>query len=524
MSPAPASPDRHRGWTVAFVAAAFLVAARNLIGLDHAPPGLYNDEASIGYNAWAIAHSGRDEHGVATPLYFTAFGEYKNPVYIYVLSGLLRFLPLTPAVTRLPAAIFGLITIACLTDTVWRMTRSRPVALATLVLGAVTPWLTLESRVAFEVISMVAGLAVALWCLARGLEGRAIWFLGAGAALGLSVFAYTTARVEVALLAAAALPALLLPWHRRPRGWWLAIPPLGCAYAILLWWNAAHPGALTSRFDLVSIFHDHPTASVAAGRFLRNYIAHLDPYFLLARGDANLRHNTGHSGMLLATSAPLLAVGLAVCLRSIRDHMSRILLLGVVLGPVSVALTSEAIPHALRAANLIPFLILIMAVGVREITRIPRPHRNVLAMAFATALVVEATGYTVDLYSTYPARSQEAWDAGIAPAISAAAEGNDNHPILISRNLDSPIIQALFVIHPLPPEQVDNTFDSAPLAASIGVTEVDPTSLGSAESGSLLILGPNDSPPASATLIDTEFGLSDDQPVPPVLATVYRLP
>ena len=46
-------------------------------------PGLYVDEASIGYNAWTIAHFGVDEHGIHFPLFFEAFGEYKNPIYVY---------------------------------------------------------------------------------------------------------------------------------------------------------------------------------------------------------------------------------------------------------------------------------------------------------------------------------------------------------------------------------------------------------------------------------------------------------
>ena len=81
---------------------------RNLVDLVGSPPGLYVDEASIGYNAWTIAHFGVDEHGIHFPLFFEAFGEYKNPVYVYAVAALVRFLPLTVAVERFPAAIFGL--------------------------------------------------------------------------------------------------------------------------------------------------------------------------------------------------------------------------------------------------------------------------------------------------------------------------------------------------------------------------------------------------------------------------------
>ena len=92
-------------WIAVFAAAGALVVARNLAALSWVPPGLYADEASVGYNAWTIAQFGVDEHGIRFPLFFEAFGEYKNPIYIYALALLLLFLPLTSAVARFPAAL-----------------------------------------------------------------------------------------------------------------------------------------------------------------------------------------------------------------------------------------------------------------------------------------------------------------------------------------------------------------------------------------------------------------------------------
>jgi len=53
-------------------------------------PGFFIDESSIAYNALTISRTGLDEHGQRMPLYFRAFGEYKNPVYIYLLAALFR--------------------------------------------------------------------------------------------------------------------------------------------------------------------------------------------------------------------------------------------------------------------------------------------------------------------------------------------------------------------------------------------------------------------------------------------------
>src|SRR3954468_14217139 len=69
------------------LAAGFVFYAR---GAATNPPGFFVDESSVAYNAHTISESGRDEHGELFPLYFQAFGDYKNPVYVYLLAALFR--------------------------------------------------------------------------------------------------------------------------------------------------------------------------------------------------------------------------------------------------------------------------------------------------------------------------------------------------------------------------------------------------------------------------------------------------
>ena len=51
--------------------------------LSSVPNGLYNDETAIGYNAFSILQTGKDEYGTPMPVYFRSFDDYKLPVYIY---------------------------------------------------------------------------------------------------------------------------------------------------------------------------------------------------------------------------------------------------------------------------------------------------------------------------------------------------------------------------------------------------------------------------------------------------------
>src|SRR5262249_39715303 len=54
-----------------------------------------------------IAQSGTDEHGAPWPLYFGAFGEFKNPTLIYLLAGCIRLFGPSILAPRLVCALAG---------------------------------------------------------------------------------------------------------------------------------------------------------------------------------------------------------------------------------------------------------------------------------------------------------------------------------------------------------------------------------------------------------------------------------
>ncbi len=56
-----------------------------LIFLAQIPPELNRDELSLGYNAYSLLTTGKDEHSRVWPAVFRSFGDYKLPGYIYLL-------------------------------------------------------------------------------------------------------------------------------------------------------------------------------------------------------------------------------------------------------------------------------------------------------------------------------------------------------------------------------------------------------------------------------------------------------
>ncbi|HEY6377773.1 MAG TPA: phospholipid carrier-dependent glycosyltransferase [Candidatus Dormibacteraeota bacterium] len=477
------------------------VAALKLFGLGTAPPGLYNDEASVGYNAWTLAHHGVDEHGASHPLFFEAFGEYKNPVYIYALAPLTWVLPLTPAVERLPAALFGLATVVLVGLLAWELTRQRWVAVVALVMAAVTPWLAVESRVGFEQVTMVMTLTAAIYCYARATRDGAAagWWWATGAALAVTVYAYSTGRLLVALLVTAML--LVDRRWRRPQILRVLLP-VGAAYVVLLLWAHAHPGALTERLNLVGINVDGAGLPVLAGRFLRNYITYFNFQFLFTNGDAYLRHSTGYGGMLLVTTLPLVLLGLVTCVRRWREPVPRLLLVLLILGPVPAALTYENTPHALRSSGMLPALLGLMVYGIAQLLPL-LTARRLVAAAVVVAVAIDAGGFMFDLFVRWPGRSLAWFDTGELAAVQDAHDLAGGHTVWLSTNLDVPYIQALFAFRP-PPVALPYPDNIGPALAQIGMAELPDVNGRQPQPGDVIVMTPDEQPPTGSTLLKTE--------------------
>ena len=527
MTPEPDAERLHRRiWIAAVAALAILVVVRNIVDLAGSPPGLYVDEASIGYNAWTIAHFGVDEHGIHFPLFFEAFGEYKNPVYVYAVAALLRFLPLTVAVERFPAAIFGLVVVAFLTAAAWRMTGSRMITLGTMALTAFTPWLVIESRVGFETISMVALLSAALWCLvARQPTPRQFGI--AGVLLAFAIYGYTTARLEILLLA---IPLVIAWWLAKASGWWRALVPIGAGYVVLGIYALANPGALTGRFSEISIWADGSPLSVVIDRFLVNYVTYFSPSFLFVQGDLNPRQNTEIGGMLLWVMAPLLIAGIVMCWQRRREPLVRFLVAGILLSPIAAALTNNGTPHALRSSGMFPFLVILAIVGAdglrTALTGRVGAGRIVVA-ALSAGLVAQAVFFTVDLYAAYPNRSAPDFDTGEIAAIITAHDLGGTHRVFLSNSLDPPYIEAFFHYLLVPPRQVE-TDDATPGLEALGMEVVPVEAVYSSQPavGDVLVASPSDPvPPNGWALITTERGpanLLDASAPQAVLELIYR--
>ena len=67
------------------IIAIILLAAFLRVNILNSLPALNADEAAIGYNAYSLLQTGRDEHGNSWPIHFQSFNDWKPGLYFYIV-------------------------------------------------------------------------------------------------------------------------------------------------------------------------------------------------------------------------------------------------------------------------------------------------------------------------------------------------------------------------------------------------------------------------------------------------------
>lgn len=118
--------------------------------IDKIPPGVSNDEADNGYEAYSLWKTGRDQWGVAWPITdFLGFGDHRLPVYIYLTIPPVALAGLNSASVRFPAVIFGA-GVLILSYALVRSWFSDRVGKLTAIVLTLMPWFWGMTRVAIE--------------------------------------------------------------------------------------------------------------------------------------------------------------------------------------------------------------------------------------------------------------------------------------------------------------------------------------------------------------------------------------
>lgn len=371
---------------IAILVLAFLLRVWQI---NQNPPSLNWDEVSHGYNAYSILKTSKDEWGVAFPIIFRAYGDYKLPLYVYTTAVSESIFGLNEFAVRLPSLLAGILSVLFIFLLVKRIFKNDSLAILAALLLAMEPWSIFLSRIAVEANLSAFLIITAIYFLVLSVDKK--WFLLISFFLfGLSLHTYNSARIFVPLF----IVSLGLVCHSSLVEWikkrklvvfssalvfiFFFLPMIGQMLsgeggARYRWVNLLDEGAINKineargksslPIPLPKMVYNKVTYYTFV--FSQNYISHFSPNFLFLKGGSNYQFNVSGLGLLYPLELPFVVLGLFILLKK-RNKFTWVILSWLLLAPIPGSLTRDA-PHTLRAIIFLPVFSILTSLGIWSI-------------------------------------------------------------------------------------------------------------------------------------------------------------
>ena len=458
--------------------------ALRTVALTNAPPGLYLDEAVVGYDAFSLWHTGRDHHGQFLPIVLRAFNDYRGALFSYLLAPVVGLAGLSVFTVRLASSYLGILIVAAAYRSTYELCRdagstrrATAAALAAAALLAFAPWHVHFSRMAIEtntaaLSATIVVLAFARW---RRTEHSNMLALAAFCA-GLGLYAYAVMKLMMPLLVSCLVVAnaRMLWAHRRSaaRAVFVGI----CVAMPMIVRTATHPEQMEDHFRQITILQPGRPGGEVLGEAFRNLLANVNPRYLFLRGSPDQVLHPQSGGQLPASFAPLILLGVV----------------GAASTGVDRRLNGEAIVAGWLLAALVPALLTVHPSGVGNPQRtLPAvvpwcilagigcarlgewraiSVRRAAMRAIAVAVGIEAVGFYLYYFLEYPQQAAAAFHTGMDGLIAEIGQVQGDYDVVFYTPFtnDLPYVHVLFfsrydpdalqrdlpVIHPTMPDRV----------------------------------------------------------------------
>ncbi len=358
----------NRVWIV-FIGIILLAIFLRFWQLGNIPDGFHVDEASVGFNAYSLMKTGRDESGAFMPLTSRGLNDYGGTIGSYIAIPFIYAFGLNESAVRAPTALFGILFILLTYVFVCRTSGNRELALVSMVLAAVSPIGILLSRAQSVLVSFVIFYG-AVYCWFLWVEKRTYWYLCL-CTLGILVSFYTYTGIRLV-----AVPFLLLvgAWYWRTFEKRLKISFAALFLFVLLFVAGLYLSPAGTRFSQISVFStmnvqlpleeeiredgaQHQPLVVtrmlhnkvtAYGRFIiKNFTDYLGFQFLFFQAVQPQREQIPNMGVLLLIECPFLLVGIYTAIRK-KSSYGIFSILWFLLVPAVLSVASEETPNIHR--------------------------------------------------------------------------------------------------------------------------------------------------------------------------------
>lgn len=486
-------------------------------GLNKSPASVNFDEAALGYNAFSILKTSRDEYGNFLPISLRSFNDYKPALYSYLSIPFVKMMGLDASSTRMVSALAGTISLIFLYFFICEFVKNRRLRLFIFLIVSLEPWRLHFSRTAFESNLSMCFFTAAAWFLykyrdwkkEKNIIGK---FVLISVLFSLSAYSYHGARLAVPMLLGMwAIDPLKIffkknissyftwIWKKRLLGF---VPMLMFVILILPVFLANQSSLVLTRFKQENVFSRYspyvPKELVTSDNVWQNWQNHPVYYFFgIMSGHivsyispVNLTQRVYHwvrggvqyipeFSMLGWMETFFFVFGLIILISSIvKDFKYRFIIYWIVAGAAPAALTWNWF-HPLRSLNLFPALEIVVVLGMLGLYELGKNLLPVLVKKFVYAgvglvlvlslLFVVCNEYDYAVWSNHGEYQPGGFKEGVP--ILKSLQGNYDQVIIDSPHAQSyifflfyqsyppEIIQKYAAIRPAPGVEGDLTFN-----------------------------------------------------------------
>lgn len=432
---------------VLFVLIFTLAALVRLVMFCDHPAGLNQDEASIGYDAWALMNFGIDRNGFSLPVQLVAWGSGQNVLYAYLSIPFIAVFGLNVFSVRIVNLLFSLITVVAAYGTVkrWKGKRTGFIAMT---MVAAAPWNIMLARWGLESNVFPALLMLSIWALLKSTE-KPRFFIVAAVILSLSLYSYGSAYLVITLFSLACFVYFIIK----------KLVPL--RYLVI----GAAVYALISLpiylFMLVNVFQLDTIrlGALSIPRLNGNRIdaqsgATLSDFFRnffrlgIEQTDLIERNAFPFYGSFYVISLPFWLLGIYKCARS-RKGFDIVLLMSLVFSVLLFGYYNS--PNINRVNAIYIPLILLTAVGIGDFADCRRSFAAIF-LAYSMCFCGFCFTYFGENYRVSMSRE---FYSGFGEAIEAADDiAQDGRTVYITNNVNMPYIYTLFYTQTPPDEYI----------------------------------------------------------------------
>ncbi len=445
------------------------------------PPHLTPDEASLGYNAYSILKTGRDEYGELLPIVFRSFGDFKPGLYIYLTTPFVAILGLTELAVRLPSALAGILAVWLIyaiskqlyirkASKKFIFKNAEKLALFGALLLAINPWHIHFSRGAWEVNLALTFTLAGIYFFLRELDKPKKLYWPA-LFFALTLLTYQGAKLSTAIVVGILIFVYWKDLINVEKRNYIRPIILGILVALPIFVSLFQ--GKTGRLEVFSVFSYprpqeyiqsildqgnetigdinyyvfHPESLNFKRGVLGRWFNHYSGRFLFFEGDwQNPRHSAPNHGMLLLADLVILIAGLFVILKR-KSKATLFILMWLVLAPLPAALSRDQV-HAVRSLNMLIPLVMISSFGLMGIINWLKKFPTFRFFGYTALFILYFASfiYFLDAYFVHqPIKNAKYWHYGYKQAVQEVAKVQSEYEkIVFQQSYTQPYIYFLF--------------------------------------------------------------------------------